>query len=296
MALKLKTAPNSEPLDLATVKLYLRLDSGNLADNITTLQSIPPGAHIIAAAYSLVGAGIDVLGYRVLVNLNAGTCGAGGSVAAKIQESIDNITYTDWTGGAFTIVTVDNDNAIQEKEYTGSKQYIRVVATVAGNTCEFGADILKEQPYSAEDTLLAAQITAAREYCEGFQNRSYITQTWELWLDGWPANDEITIPLPPLQSITSIKYYDTANVEAIFAAENYFVDTKSEPGRVVLACNKSWSSTTLRPLNGICIEFVAGYGAAASAVPQTVKMAISLKTKMLHDYLTPEDTKNISRP
>lgn len=276
MALKLKTAPVLEPLTLSQVKSHLRLDSGSLADNITTVQTIAPGAHVIAAAYSLVGTGVDVLGYRVIVNLNAGTNGAGGTVNAKIQESDDNVTYADWPGGAFTAVTVSNDNAVQEKEYSGTKQYIRVVATVAGNTCEFGADIIKEQPYSAEDDLLTALITAAREDCEDFQNRQYITATWELWLDSWPNKDYITIPRPPLQSITSIKHYGTDNTEYTLAAADYFVDEKSEPGRVVLAYGKSWPSTTLRPANGICIEFKAGYGDDAADVPKVVKQAMLL--------------------
>lgn len=280
MALKLKTAPSIEPLALAQVKQHLRLDSGSLGDNITTTQTIAPGAHVIAASYSLVGTGVDVLGYRSLVNLNSGTNGAGGTVNAKIQESDDNIAYTDWPSGAFTEITTANDNAIQEKEYTGSKQYIRVVATVAGNTCDFSVDIIKEQPYSAEDDLLTALITVAREYCEGFQNRQYITATWELWLDGFPSDGSTKIPLPPLQAVNSVKYFDTTNVEYTMSTADYFVDAKSEPGRVVLAYGKTygktWPSTTLRPANGVCIEFKAGYGDAAADVPKRVTQAMLL--------------------
>lgn len=279
MALKLKTAPAIEPLDLATVKQHLRLDSGSLADNITTVQSIAPGVHAIAAAYSLVGTGVDVLGYRALINLNAGTCGEGGTIDAKIQESDDNITYTDWAGGAFDQVTEATDNAVQEKEYTGTKRYIRVVATVAGNACEFGADIIKEQPYSpysAEDDLLKALILAAREYCEGFQNRQYITATWELWLDKFPDKDYIRIPLPPLQSVASVKYYGTDDAEYTMPPADYFMDNKNGPGRLVLGYNKTWPSVTLRPANAVCIEFTAGYGDNASLVPQRVKQAMLL--------------------
>lgn len=278
MALKLVTGPNLEPISLATVKEHLRLDSGSVADNISTTQSILPGSHVIAASYSLKGAGVDVLGYQVVVNLNAGTVGTGGTVDAKIQESDTDVDadYADWTGGAFTTVNSANDNAVQEKEYTGTKQYIRVVATIAGAACEFGVDVVKVQPYSAEDTLLTALITTAREYCEAFQNRAYINQTWDLWLDAFPAEDYIRIPLPPLVSVSSIKYYDTANTVATMTATDYFVDDKSEPGRVVLAYGKTWPTTTLRPANGVVVEFVAGYGAAAASVPKKVIQAMLL--------------------
>lgn len=110
-----------------------------------------------------------------------------------------------------------------------------------------------------DDNLITTLIPAAREYCEAFQNRAYITQTWEMWLDSWPEGNEIRIPRPPLQSVSSIKYYGTDDTEYTFDAANYFVDTESEPGRVVLKYGKSWPTITLRPTNGICVTFIAGY-------------------------------------
>lgn len=50
-----------------------------------------------------------------------------------------------------------------------------------------------------EDTLITSLIAAAREDCEAFQNRKYLTQTWEYWLDSFPSTDFIEIPNPPLQ-------------------------------------------------------------------------------------------------
>jgi len=283
MALTIATAPSIEPLDLATVKTHLRLDSGSVADNITTVQTIAPGPHDIAASYSLEGKGVDVLGYNAVVNLNAGTNGAGGTVDAKIQESDDDVTYTDWSGGAFTQVTTANDNAVQELAYTGTKQYIRVVATVAGAACEFGVDVLKFQPYSAEDDLLTALITVARQYCEDYQNRAYITQEWELWLDDWPDEDYIRIPLPPLQSVEAVKYYGTDDTEYTIDSDDYFADTKSEPGRVALAYSGVWPTATLRPVNGVLVEFTAGYGDAASNVPERVRQAMLLLIGHLYE-------------
>jgi len=127
-----------------------------------------------------------------------------------------------------------------------------------------------------DDTLITNLIIAARQYCEKFQNRAYITQTWELWLDVWPEKDYITIPLPPLQSVVHVKYYGTDDTEYTMDTADYFVDTKSEPGRVALAYGKSWPTTTLRPANGVAVQFTAGYGDAASAVPETVKQAMYL--------------------
>jgi uncharacterized phiE125 gp8 family phage protein len=270
--LKLKTAPTVEPISLAEAKLHLRIDSVSMADDLTTVQSIFPGDHVIAAAYSLVGTSVEVLGYDVLVNLVCGTNGTGGTVDVKLQDCDDNATWVDVTSGAFTQVTEATDNATFEKAYSGGKRYLRVVCTVAVATCDFGVDIIKKGATSVEDTLLTNLIQAAREYCEGFQNRAYINQTWYLWLDEWP--DYFDMPLPPLQSITSIKYYDTANAEGTVTATDYFVDTISN--RVVLAYGHSWPSTTLRAANGICVEYVCGYGATSSSVPMKVRHAMLL--------------------
>lgn len=126
----------------------------------------------------------------------------------------------------------------------------------------------------SEDTYLDTLIAAAREDCESFQNRAYITQTWELTLDGWP-DFPLKVPMPQLISVTSIKYYDTEDVEVTWASSNYFMDADSEPGRIGLAYNVTLPTTTLRPINGVKIRYVAGYGAAAN-VPQATKQAILL--------------------
>lgn len=276
MSLKISTEPTVEPLTLAEVKSHLRIDSESLADDIATEISIAPGDHVVAASYSLEGETIEVSGYDVLVNLISGTNGSGGTVDVKLQESNDGSSWSDVDDGAFTQVTGDNDNAVQEKAYTGDYTYIRAVATVAVATCDFGVSVIKQAGPAVENDLLNALITAARQDCEKFQNRAYITQTWELWLDAFPARGCIGLPLPPLASVTSIKYYDTDDTEATFSSDDYFVDTKSEPGRVCLNYGESWPSTTLRPANGVCVTFTCGYGDAGSDVPSNVKQAMLL--------------------
>lgn len=147
-----------------------------------------------------------------------------------------------------------------------------------------------------EDGLIASEITAAREYCETFQGRAYVTQTWECYLDGWPAEDFIRIPLPPLQSVASVTYKDAdGNVSTLVAGTDYIVDTKAHPGRVVLAYGKSWPSATLYPVNPITIRFTAGYGDAADDVPQKMRQAMLLLIGHMHENREPVLIGSISK-
>lgn len=127
-----------------------------------------------------------------------------------------------------------------------------------------------------EDGLILSFIEAATDYCEELQNRAYIDQTWDLTLDVFPNGDIINIPLPPLQAVSSVTYYGTGGTSNTMTTTSYIVDTKNEPGRLSLAYNEVWPNETLRPVNGVVIKFVAGYGSVAAAVPTMAKQAIKL--------------------
>lgn len=143
---------------------------------------------------------------------------------------------------------------------------------------------LDHDSHTEDDLIKTTLIPAARHYCENFQNRAYITQTWELWLEAFPSKSYIEIPKPPLQSITSVKYYDTSDSEATFSSSYYFVDTKNQyGGRVVLNYSQSWPSTTLRPANGVCVTFVAGYGDDGYDVPKDFRSAMLLYIGHLYE-------------
>jgi uncharacterized phiE125 gp8 family phage protein len=276
MKFKVSTAVVTEPISLATAKLHMRATSNALATDFTSSQSIKPGSQGIAANFGLVGSAVEVLGKSAMVNLNSGACGSGGNVAAKIQQGDDNVTWEDFTGGAFTTVTEANDNAVQEIEYTGGKRYVRVVATVAGAACNFSADVLTLDGDTTEDALISGLITAAREYCEGFTRRSMATQTIKAYADAFPCVDYIELPRPPLQSVTSVKYKDSAGTETTMTATtDYLVDTDSDVGRIVLPYGGTWPSATLYPMNPITVEYVAGYN-ASNPIPETLKLAMLL--------------------
>jgi uncharacterized phiE125 gp8 family phage protein len=147
---------------------------------------------------------------------------------------------------------------------------------------------------SDTDDLISIYIRAAREYCEGpygFLGRALVTQTWRLTLDEFPAGSgfsasswcsqgEIQIPLPPLQSVTSVAYDDANSVEQIVSPALYFVDTVSQPGWL-LPVNASWP-TPLNAANSVRITFVAGYPASTDSPPDlAANVPFNVKAAML---------------
>lgn len=121
-----------------------------------------------------------------------------------------------------------------------------------------------------EDALISVLITAARKWCEEYTGRQFVTATWDWTMDSFCPS--FVAPIPPLQSVTSIKYLDTAAVEQTLASSVYRVDAVSEPGRIALDYGQSWPST--HPvINAVTIRFVAGYG-APQAVPEPIRQAM----------------------
>jgi uncharacterized phiE125 gp8 family phage protein len=149
--------------------------------------------------------------------------------------------------------------------------------------------------HSADDTLLAGYMAAARLHLEGkdgILGRALMPQTWNLVMDHFPVYWAtycyhhgnpwaIRVPLPPLIDVTSIKYIDPDGVEQTFSDTKYTVDTASEPGRIVLNPGEVWPVTKCIP-NAVTVEFECGYAMEDPeaeedpivTVPQPIRQAL----------------------
>ena len=129
---------------------------------------------------------------------------------------------------------------------------------------------------SADDGLVAGYLMAARSYIESTTGLSLISQTWEMTLHDWPLADEgIVLPRQPVQSITSVQYYDTAGALQTLSSAAYEIDTSAMPAQIVLADGYSWPQLDDR-LAPVVIRFVAGYGASPGSIPEAIRHAILL--------------------
>lgn len=147
-----------------------------------------------------------------------------------------------------------------------------------------------------QDANLVGTLRACIEACERYTRRTFVTTTWTMFKDRFPgkalpwwdgvremADTELTdltesieIPRPPLLTIVSIKAHKQDGTTTTVTASNYIVDTASEPGRVALKVTKTWPTDALRAINGVEVEFTAGYGPTGSDVPAPIREAILL--------------------
>jgi uncharacterized phiE125 gp8 family phage protein len=141
---------------------------------------------------------------------------------------------------------------------------------------------------SAEDSLMAIYIGAAREAAEGELGRALIDQTWRLTLDRFGGEDasgcaieEIRIPKPNVRTISSVTYIDTNGDEQTLANDRYALDSAVLPGWLYPADGADWPDTD-DVLNAVTITFVAGFGATAASVPAPIRAWILLTAAFLY--------------
>ena len=136
---------------------------------------------------------------------------------------------------------------------------------------------------TADDALITAMIAAARARAEWHTGRALIAQGWTLNLDAWPASGIVEIPLPPLQSVTSVTLAARDGSTSTLSSSLYTVDAASAPARLALKPDVP-PPTNLRAVNGIAIAFTAGYGSTSSAVPELLRHAIRTIVAFLYEH------------
>lgn len=130
-----------------------------------------------------------------------------------------------------------------------------------------------------EDTLLVDYLHACRDYLqdEVTGGITLLTTTYDRVLPCFGGlRNRIELPLPPLQSITSITYLDPAGASQTLTENTHFASHKPSVGRgwVVPTPEYDWPDTADDRDNAVTIRFVAGYTPAT--LPHKAKQAVRL--------------------
>jgi uncharacterized phiE125 gp8 family phage protein len=140
------------------------------------------------------------------------------------------------------------------------------------------------------DPVVVALLAAARASIELEIGRSLLTQTWQVTADAFDptwcanlANRGLLLPMPPLQSVDSVKYFDRDGDEQTLDAASYSL-IPGTPARLVLAPGKSWPRTMNVP-GAVRVTFTAGYSDDGDDVPENIRCAIALQAGYLASLL-----------
>ena len=269
------SAPASEPVSVAEVKHFCRIDEVN--------QEPAPGALTVALGS---GAGnVDNGAHRYLVTF---VTSDGETQAGDVSSSVTVADKTVNGKVSLSAIPLGSSIVTSRKIYrttAGGSTYL-LLTTIADNTTTTYTDNIADSGLGAEapstnttgDQLLNVLIKSARQYAEQLLGRYLITQTVDLYLDEFPTQ---AINMRPLQSVTEITYVDTAGDTQTLSAADYIVDSTGSPARITPAYGVSWPSTRDQ-VNAVKVRFVAGYG-SASTVPQCVRNWMLMRIKQLYD-------------
>lgn len=163
--------------------------------------------------------------------------------------------------------------------------------------------------HADDNEYISSLIRVAREKLDGrdgYLGRAVVAQTWDWKLDRfdrrYPEGDvrhcsyspgcipwRLELPLPPLQSVTSVKYLDADAVEQTLSSALYVVTGANgwQPAQIEPATSQSWPTVYCRP-EAIRIRLVCGYvpkdplsSPVVSTdytlnVPEAIKLAIKI--------------------
>lgn len=272
MTLRIITQPTVEPVTVAEVMAWSRIDVSGAEP--------APAAITAALAGTPIAGNVDNGAHRYLATFvtadgetQAGTASAIVTVADKTVNGKVELTSIPLGGSMVTARKLYRTTA-------GGSTYL-LLATISDNTTTTYTDNIADASLGAgapsvnttADPMLRMLISGARKVAEDRTGRVFITQTWEQVLDAFPTS-ELEIGMLPIQSITSVKYYDSDGALQTIDAADYVLDTDTLPGWVIPASGVSWPST-YDAAQAAIVRFVAGYGSTGASVPNEIRMWIS---------------------
>jgi uncharacterized phiE125 gp8 family phage protein len=118
------------------------------------------------------------------------------------------------------------------------------------------------------DDHLTRLIKAATQQAIVRSGRQLLTATYRLTIDCFPTcYGKIALPLPPVQSVESINYYDAAGVQQTLAETVYRLLDQREPAEICLKSGQSWPTTYDEP-DAVEIDYTAGVCDTAAELPE----------------------------
>lgn len=155
---------------------------------------------------------------------------------------------------------------------------------------------------SDDDTYIGTLITAAREWCEQYLDRTLVHTQWVMRFDKFPDNgtEDVPLPRPPMvtsgtATAVSLTFTAESGSTSTYSTASYRVDRNATPGSVKTLYGQAWPAH-LWDDNAISVTWWAGYGASGSSVPAAIRHAILMLVSHWYETRSTVLVGSISKP
>jgi uncharacterized phiE125 gp8 family phage protein len=139
-----------------------------------------------------------------------------------------------------------------------------------------------------DDTYIDTIIKTSRHHLETATRRQFISATYALKLDSFPgACSPLMLPKPPLQSVTSVSYEDSAGATQTLSTGSYQVVTDTDPGYLIPEPGETWPVTETDREEAVTVTYIAGYGDDSTDMPDALIHANKLMVGQFYEYREP---------
>ena len=154
---------------------------------------------------------------------------------------------------------------------------------------------------SDDDTYIGTLITAAREWCEQYLDRTLINTQWVMRFDKFPDSgiEPVELPRPPMvasgtATAVTVTFTQEAGPTSTYSTAEYRVDRLATPGSILPIYGSTWTPHR-QDDNAISVTWWAGYGAGGSSVPAAIRHAILMLVGHWYEFRTSVLTGGISK-
>ena len=130
-----------------------------------------------------------------------------------------------------------------------------------------------------EDDMIGRLVDVAAAHLESETGLALMTQKWRLCLDAWPRCGVVLLLKSPVTTIEAVTVYDGGGEPRALDVSGALLDGRARPARLCLAN----PPRPVRAMNGIEIDFTAGFGDAAAEVPNALRQAILLHVAAMYE-------------
>lgn len=133
---------------------------------------------------------------------------------------------------------------------------------------------------SDDDTYIGTLITAAREWCEQYLDRTLVHTQWVMRFDKFPDSgiEPVELPRPPMvmsgtATAVTVTFTQEAGPTSTYSTAEYRVDRNATPGAILPIYGSTWTPHR-QDDNAISVTWWGGYGASGTSVPAAIRHAI----------------------